>query len=116
MLSSSPPNFGSPFAPCEAIHPSIDSCAVVPIDRFLAVFKWMIPIYGALHFIPPLLFKRKLFMQNPMKMLLRSGFGTLRSSAFFGMVVVIFQSMSLPPLRKQKKVNASLNSVFLHEE
>lgn len=98
MLSSSPPNFGSPFAPCEAIHPSIDSCAVVPIDRFLAVFKWMIPIYGALHFIPPLLFKRKLFMQNPMKMLLRSGFGTLRSSAFFGMVVVIFQSMSLLPL------------------
>ncbi|THU94885.1 hypothetical protein K435DRAFT_798523 [Dendrothele bispora CBS 962.96] len=56
------------------------SCLEVPVDRFWKVFRWMLPIYGALHFIPPMLFKRESFMRNPWKQLLRSMVGTGRSS------------------------------------
>lgn len=66
----------------------------MPLDRFFAVFKWMLPIYGALHFIPAVLFKRKAFMNDPGKMLVRAGLGTTRSSAFLGVFVVIYQSGS----------------------
>ena len=52
----------------------------------------MLPIYGALHFIPAVLFKRKAFMQDPGRMLLRATVGSMRSSAFLGVFVVIYQS------------------------
>lgn len=63
----------------------------VPTERFLAVFKWLLPIYGALHLIPMLLFKRKNVWMEPMKMLMRAGWGTARSSAFMGIFIVIYQ-------------------------
>lgn len=85
------PEFGPFYGPCEAVHPMIDSCLDVPADRFLAVFRWMVPIYGALHLIPMLLFKRKVVMKDPATMLLRAALGTARSSAFLGVFVVIYQ-------------------------
>jgi hypothetical protein len=63
----------------------------VPFDRFFAVFKWMLPIYGALHFIPAMLFKRKEFWEDPAYMAMKSLWGTTRSSAFLGVFVVIYQ-------------------------
>jgi hypothetical protein len=91
-LAAAPePSFGEPFAPCAAIHPAINSCLAVPADRFFAVFKWMLPIYGALHFVPAVLFKRTQFMQDPKRMLVRAAWGTTRSSAFLGTFVVIYQ-------------------------
>ncbi|KAF8914372.1 hypothetical protein CPB84DRAFT_1811697 [Gymnopilus junonius] len=81
------------YAPCSAVHPALSSCASVPLDRFFAVFKWMLPIYGALHFIPAVLFKRKAFMQDPGKMLLRATVGSMRSSAFLGVFVIIYQTI-----------------------
>ncbi|THH14186.1 hypothetical protein EW146_g6121 [Bondarzewia mesenterica] len=92
LALGSPPIFGHHYGPCAAVHPSFDSCRDVPLDRFLSVFKWMLPIYGALHFIPMMLFKRKSFVQEPLKMLLRAGWGTTRSAAFLGTFVVIYQS------------------------
>jgi hypothetical protein len=80
------------YAPCSAVHPALSSCASVPLDRFFAVFKWMLPIYGALHFIPAVLFKWKKFMQDPGKILLKATGGSMRSSAFLGVFVVIYQS------------------------
>lgn len=81
------------YAPCSAVHPALSSCASVPLDRFFAVFKWMLPIYGALHFIPAVLFKRKAFMQDPGSMLLKATTGSIRSSAFLGVFVVIYQTI-----------------------
>ncbi|KAG6841215.1 hypothetical protein C0991_000661 [Blastosporella zonata] len=81
------------YAPCSAVHPALTSCASVPLDRFFAVFKWMLPIYGALHFVPAVLFKRAAFMQDPGKVLVRAGLGSLRSSAFLGVCVVMYQSI-----------------------
>ncbi|RDB20199.1 hypothetical protein Hypma_013067 [Hypsizygus marmoreus] len=89
----SEPLYFPPYAPCSAVHPALTSCSSVPLDRFFAVFKWMLPIYGALHFIPAILFKRKAFSQDPGKVLVRAGWGSMRSSAFLGAFVVIYQTM-----------------------
>ncbi|KAF7432589.1 hypothetical protein PC9H_004531 [Pleurotus ostreatus] len=86
------PSFGPRHVSCAAVHPAIDSCLSVPFDRFFEVFKWMLPIYGALHFIPAILFKRKEFFRQPLKMLLKAGWGTTRSSAFLGTFVIIYQT------------------------
>ncbi|KAH9854900.1 hypothetical protein C2E23DRAFT_816063 [Lenzites betulinus] len=85
-------SYGMPFGPCEAVHPDIDSCVTVQFAHFWEVFRWMLPIYGALHFIPMMLFRRKTFMQRPARMMLRAAMGTARSSAFLGMFVMIFQT------------------------
>ena len=84
--------FGPRYAPCEVVHPWLDSCMIVPIDRFFSVAKWMFPIYGALHLVPPVLFKWKHFLQHPSNVLIRAALGTARSSAFLGVFVVIYQS------------------------
>ncbi|KZT06541.1 uncharacterized protein LAESUDRAFT_679565 [Laetiporus sulphureus 93-53] len=86
-------SFGSPFVPCSALHPWFDSCTITQLDRFVSVFRWMLPIYGALHLIPMLLFRRARVWREPMHMLLRAGWGTVRSSAFLGVFVFIYQSL-----------------------
>ena len=86
------PDFGVRYAICPTVHPATDSCAALILPRFFGVFKWMFPVYGALHLIPMILFKRKLFMKNPTGMLLKAGWGTARSSTFLGAFVIIYQS------------------------
>ncbi|KAG5642687.1 hypothetical protein DXG03_002345 [Asterophora parasitica] len=87
------PFYFPPYSPCSTVHPALTSCSSVPLDRFFAVSKWMLPIYGALHFVPAVLFKRKAFAQDPGKVLVRAGLGSMRSSAFLGVFVVIFQTI-----------------------
>ena len=78
-------------APCATIHPGQDLCTSVPATRFLEVFKWMLPVYGALHVIPPILFKTKAFRRDPQSMLVKAALGTARSSTFLSVFVVIYQ-------------------------
>ena len=84
--------------PCNAIHPAVSACSSVPLDRFFSVFRWVLPVYGALHFIPPILFKWTNFLKDPGSVIMRAGLGSMRSSAFLGVFVVIFQSMSAPSI------------------
>ncbi|KAI0722482.1 hypothetical protein C8Q76DRAFT_615216 [Earliella scabrosa] len=84
-------SFGHRFVPCAVVHPDIDSCVTVQIAHFWEVFRWMLPIYGALHFIPMMLFRRDKLMKDPSRMLLRAAWGTGRSSAFLGTFVLIYQ-------------------------
>jgi len=111
------------YGPCSAVHPALSSCASVPLDRFFAVFKWMLPIYGALHFIPVVLFKWKTFVQDPAKILLKATVGSMRSSAFLGVFVVIYQTMYcykhqlhklLALLRTGVRGPSTLTSPFTH--
>ncbi|KAF8626730.1 hypothetical protein AX17_006496 [Amanita inopinata Kibby_2008] len=81
------------YAPCSTVHPTVTSCSAVPLDRFFDVFKWMLPIYSALHFVPAILFKQQAFIRDPAKVLVRAGLGSLRSSAFLGVFVVIYQTL-----------------------
>lgn len=85
-------DFGPSYGPCEVVHPWLDTCTAVPVDRFFSVAKWMFPIYGALHLVPPILFKWKHFLEDPWRVITRAGVGTARSSAFLGVFVVIYQS------------------------
>ncbi|KAJ7625184.1 hypothetical protein B0H17DRAFT_1164420 [Mycena rosella] len=80
------------YGPCPAIHPALTSCWSVPLDRFADVFKWMLPIYSALHFLPSILLRWRLFRADPARVLLRASLGSARSSAFLGAFVVIYQS------------------------
>ena len=89
-------SYGPHFAPCAIVHPDIDSCVWTQVAHFWEVFRWMLPIYGALHLIPPVLFRRKKFAQDPLRVLLRAALGTSRSSAFLGAFVVIYQCASPP--------------------
>jgi hypothetical protein len=85
---------------CHIIHPWLDSCTYVEVERFVSVFTWMFPVYGALHVIPMILFKRKQFSKEPLAMLLRSLKGTVRSSTFLSVFVLIYQGeffVSLEP-------------------
>ncbi|KAI6124218.1 hypothetical protein EDD16DRAFT_1691315 [Pisolithus croceorrhizus] len=91
LATGEPPDFGL-YPPCNAIHPWVDSCLSVPIPRLMTVFKWAFPIYGALHFLPMMLFKRRAFLSRPTHMLGKAGIGTIRSSAFLAAFVASFQS------------------------
>ncbi|CAD6565887.1 MAG: hypothetical protein CYPHOPRED_000084 [Cyphobasidiales sp. Tagirdzhanova-0007] len=86
-------DFGLPFPACELVHPWADSCMWTQVLRFKDVFAYIAPVYAALHFIPPILLRRKQFMNSPFSVLLRSLRGTARSSAFLSTFVVIFQSV-----------------------
>jgi hypothetical protein len=90
--SSSNPIFGPPYCPCEAVHPWMDSCLLEQLNRWFSVFRWILPIYTALHFIPMLLFKRGVVAKRPLPMLLKAAFGSARSSAFLGTYVLIYQT------------------------
>ncbi|KAH7905838.1 hypothetical protein BJ138DRAFT_1072359 [Hygrophoropsis aurantiaca] len=96
LAISTPPNYGPSYPPCGAVHPWVASCTQVPFPRFFTVFKWAFPIYGALHFVPLMLFKRGAFWGKGreawMRMLGRAGWGTVRSSAFMASFVAVYQS------------------------
>jgi len=69
----------------------VSVCSYAPLDGFFSVFKWVLPVYGALHFIP-ILFKWKNFLKDPGSVIVRAGLGSMRSSAFMGFLVVTNQS------------------------
>ena len=70
----------------------MSDCSYVPIDRFFEVAKWMLPIYSVLHYAPAIVFKFNTFKKDPGSVLIKAGLGSLRSSAFLGVFVIIFQS------------------------
>ena len=80
-----------PYASCAMSHPHVPRCLSVPQDRILSVARWTLPIYGALHFVPLLFFKRAAFTRAPARMALRAAWGTARSTAFLSVAVVIYQ-------------------------
>lgn len=75
--------------------------------------RWMMPVYAALHIIPPIVLRRKVFMNefvsfwllplenvltlyrdvSPTKVLMKSFIGTLRSCGFLATFVTLFQGL-----------------------
>jgi len=86
-------NDGPRFCPCALHHPGTNSCIVHEINTWTSVVRWIMPVYLALHTIPPLVLRRKMTLRDPQRFLLRSIIGTLKSSAFLGFFVAIFQSL-----------------------
>lgn len=94
---------GSPdlphYGPCYTLHPMSDSCVGDQLTRFIQVSRWMLPIYSALHFVPSLLLRWRLFRADPARFFMKASVGSLRSSAFLGTFVVICQGMLQPSFR-----------------
>ncbi|GAA5862498.1 hypothetical protein JCM8547_002084 [Rhodosporidiobolus lusitaniae] len=86
-------DFGPPFAPCEVVHPWMDSCRWNAVDRWQGVFRWIAPVYLGLHVIPPIVLRRKVFLADPRSALLKSLLGTLRSCSFLATFVTLFQGL-----------------------
>jgi len=53
----------------------------------------MFPVYGALHFVPSLLFKHQVWLSQPKTMAIRAITGTARSSSFLGAFVMVYVSI-----------------------
>ena len=87
----------------------------VPLDRFFAVFKWMLPIYSVLHFAPAILFKCKAFIRDPGRVLVKSGLGSLRSSAFLGVFVVIYQGKLTSMLINYLAIDIYASGLFCYK-
>ncbi|KAL0063061.1 hypothetical protein AAF712_010087 [Marasmius tenuissimus] len=93
-LFISPPfssSYRPPYAPCSAIHPEFDSCLSSIAVRVLSVGMGILPVYGAIHFLGPLLFNRKQLLNYPLSVLGKSTFRTLRSSTFLGLMIAFYQ-------------------------
>ncbi|KAJ7789985.1 hypothetical protein B0H14DRAFT_2941831 [Mycena olivaceomarginata] len=95
------------YGPCAVLHPRLTSCWSVPLDRFVDVFKWMLPIYSALHFLPPILLRWRQFRADPGRVLVRSGLGSVRSSAFLGVFVIIYQGANCFKHQTYERIMAS---------
>jgi hypothetical protein len=91
------PGAGPYYAPCSVLHPMADSCRWVAFTRFIEVSRWMLPTYAALHFVPSLLLRWGAFRADPGRFVVRSGVGSLWSSAFLGAFVIICEGV-FPPL------------------
>ncbi|WWC70734.1 uncharacterized protein I206_104685 [Kwoniella pini CBS 10737] len=79
--------------PCEMVHPWVDSCTETNLRRFFAVFRFMLPVYSALHLIPMLVLRRHHVQRDPLRMLARAIWGITRSCSFLGVFVAIYQSL-----------------------
>ncbi|WVQ73232.1 hypothetical protein IAR50_002798 [Cryptococcus sp. DSM 104548] len=80
-------------APCAMVHPWRNHCTTTNLARFFAVFRFMLPMYSALHLIPMLVLRRHSMRKNPMGMLGRAVMGIGRSCSFLGMFVLIYQTL-----------------------
>jgi hypothetical protein len=78
--------------PCAVVHPWENSHLWGPLDRFVEVTRWILPVYTTLHFVPAVFLRMRAFRKDPIKVFLRSLFGSIRSSSFLGVFVIIFQT------------------------
>lgn len=57
---------GSPgaFVPCHAVHPWEHNHWWSPIDRFVEVTRWILPVYMTLHFVPAVFLRTGAFLRK----------------------------------------------------
>ncbi|TKY85025.1 hypothetical protein EX895_006105 [Sporisorium graminicola] len=78
---------------CALVHPWEPNHWRSPIDRFIEVTRWILPVYLTLHFVPAIFLRPGKFLKNPLDATLRSLRGSVRSSSFLGVFVIIFQTL-----------------------
>ncbi|KAK8858599.1 hypothetical protein IAR55_002828 [Kwoniella newhampshirensis] len=81
------------YVPCEMVHPWSNSCPDTSFRRFFSVFRFMLPVYSALHLIPMLVLRRNHVQRDPLRMLARAIWGITRSCSFLGLFVAIYQAL-----------------------
>ncbi|KAN0061441.1 hypothetical protein ACQY0O_006288 [Thecaphora frezii] len=78
---------------CALLHPWETSHLWSPVDRFFEVTRWILPVYLTLYFVPAMFLRPSSFLKDPVRTFLRSLFGSVRSSSFLGVFVVIYQTI-----------------------
>ncbi|KAK3829326.1 MAG: hypothetical protein J3Q66DRAFT_324911 [Benniella sp.] len=78
--------------PCAVLHPSYDSCTMNNAERFYQVTKNILPVYATLNFVPLVILRMKRLLADPVNILARTSFNTLRSSVFLAVFVAFYQS------------------------
>ncbi|KAF9187315.1 hypothetical protein BGZ51_001405 [Haplosporangium sp. Z 767] len=78
--------------PCAVLHPSYDSCKVNNAERFYQVTRNIFPVYATLNFVPLVILRMKRLLADPVNVLAKTSFNTLRSSVFLAVFVVVYQS------------------------
>ncbi|KAI8048667.1 hypothetical protein BDF22DRAFT_761422, partial [Syncephalis plumigaleata] len=75
---------------CALIHPHNDSCTWSGIEWWLRVFQMISPVYVSLNFAPMLTLRLFKFIKEPLPLLRKALFNTLRSSTFLATYVASF--------------------------
>ncbi|SNX82414.1 uncharacterized protein MEPE_01120 [Melanopsichium pennsylvanicum] len=78
---------------CALVHPWEASHWRSPFHRFFEVTRWILPVYLTLHFVPAIFLRPGKFLKDPLSATLRSLRGSVRSSSFLGVFVIIFQTL-----------------------
>jgi len=84
-------NLHAPLS-CGVIHPESD-CFNRIVYSWLSTFRTVFPMYFSLHLAPPLLFKTKAFLADPVASALRSAHNGVRSSSFMSSYIMFFQTL-----------------------
>lgn len=65
----------------------------------------VLPLYGAVHFLWPLIFSHRTIINRPLSFLGKASFRTARSATFLGLMIALYQGMfllsnlsSVPPI------------------
>jgi hypothetical protein len=77
------------YLPCCGLHPHTTSCWTAAVIKFARVWRWILPTYAVLNFVPSVLFRFPAFRADPARILARASVGSARSSAFLGMFVTL---------------------------
>ncbi|KAG0237684.1 hypothetical protein BGX31_003513 [Mortierella sp. GBA43] len=78
--------------PCAVLHPWIDSCVANDTERFVHVTKGIFPVYATLNFVPLIVLRMKRLLKDPVGVLSKTTFNTLRSSVFLAVFVAGYQT------------------------
>ncbi|KAF9977993.1 hypothetical protein BGZ73_004118 [Actinomortierella ambigua] len=100
--------------PCAVLHPSFDSCRINNVERFVQVTKNIFPVYATLNFVPLLILRMKRLVADPVNVLSKTTFNTLRSSVFLAVFVALYQSQICAHRSLFEKGWLSTNSKYLY--
>ncbi|KAI7815802.1 hypothetical protein BC939DRAFT_87666 [Gamsiella multidivaricata] len=100
--------------PCAVLHSSYDSCTVNNAERFVQVTKNILPVYATLNFVPLLVLRMKRLMADPMNVISRTSFNTLRSSVFLAVFVVVYQSQICAHRNLMKRGWMNSNNKYMY--
>ncbi|KAJ7810673.1 hypothetical protein B0H14DRAFT_3151086, partial [Mycena olivaceomarginata] len=99
-VAPTPRRSGGPipyYSPSAVLHPHLSTFWSALLDRFIDVFKWILPIYYAA--LPPADPAALATVPRGGHVLVPSGLCSVRSSAFLGVFVIIYLGMPMLPAR-----------------
>ncbi|EJF62222.1 hypothetical protein DICSQDRAFT_169253 [Dichomitus squalens LYAD-421 SS1] len=83
----------SPAVPCAVMHPAMTSCLAYPPMFLWDRFKWMLPVYAAVHSATLLLMRPTLLVKYPVRTMLSATFAIGRTSIMQALNPTVYQAL-----------------------